>query len=409
MRFCIKLIITYIGLINLVFGDDNLMRNHTYIFVFDGKVIVENKNIKNIEVYKRKIDEFYYSFSLDKQSSKKLYNVTKKENIGKTIDVYMDGEIVSSPHIINNIKNGNIEINSGHDFLGNEIIPNHTMLENEVSRKYRDIIFSSDISENTIKKCDNFISTYKNINDVRVQENILDAYFYKATITHIIGNKEDALKAYSEAIEVFEKSNLYFANEQNSKAMFEKASILFELYRYNEALKVYEDFLLKFENAKNPRWRSGTIYARNNVATILDKLGRENEAIEIYKTIIDKHKNPIGEHETNEVIFATISKMEINLIFGNGIDIQDYQKIKSLSKKSNNMEMMALNDMFYILNNAKSSTQDKEIKKWLIKYKNTKYKDWSFDELEEWIANKQDINNRIKEYVSIFKKHLYRT
>lgn len=408
MSYYIKLIMICTVLVNFVFGDDNLMKNHTYTFVFDGKVIVENKNIKNIEVYKRKIDEFYYSFSLDKQSSKKLESITKKENFGKTIDVYMDGKIVLSPHIINNIKNGNIEINSGYDFLGNEIIPNHTMLENEVDRKYRDIVLSSDVSENTIKKCDNFISTYKNINDVRVQENILDAYFYKATITHILGNKEDALKAYSEAVDIFDKSNLYFANEQNSQAMFEKAFLLFELSRYNEALKVYEDFLLKFENAKNPRWRVKVIYAINNRAIILDKLGRENEAIEAYKTLIDRHKNPIGKYEIDEVIFATISKMELDLILGNSMDIHDYQRIKSLSKKSNNIEMMALNDMFCILNNAKSSTQDKEIKQWLIKYKNIKYKDWSFDELEEWTNHEQDNNQYIKKYIAIFKMHLHR-
>ena len=62
--------------------------------------------------------------------------------------------------------------------------------------------------------------------------------------------------------------------------------------------------------------------------------------------------------------------------------------------------------MLQIFEKAKDSNQDTEVKEWEKKFKDTKLKNWSFNELKTWAETlENDAKERVLRYIDIFENH----
>ena len=99
-----------------------------------------------------------------------------------------------------------------------------------------------------------------------------------------------------------------------------------------------------------------------------------------------------------------MNKIETNIISDNTNSKEDLDLFLNLVKE--NKEKLLKFEMLKILEKAKDFNQDEKIKNWQIEFKDTKLKDWSFDELKSWAETLEgEVKERVLRYIDIFEKH----
>ncbi|MPL73551.1 hypothetical protein SDC9_19356 [bioreactor metagenome] len=132
--------------------------------------------------------------------------------------------------------------------------------------------------------------------------------------------------------------------------------------------------------------------------------GKVEEAIKVYDELIEKFKDSKENNILELVASALLNKIETNIISGNTNSKEDLDLFLNLVKE--NKEKLLKFEMLKILDKAKDTNQDEEIKNWQIKFKDVKLKDWSFDELKSWFETLEDeAKERVLRYIDIFEKH----
>lgn len=125
------------------------------------------------------------------------------------------------------------------------------------------------------------------------------------------------------------------------------------------------------------------------------------EAIKVYDEVVERFGDSKDNKILEKVASALVNKIEL-AIFNNLIVNKEIELYKQIFV---NIDKHLKIELLEILNNAKTKNQDDEIKKWLEKYRDIKFKSWSFEELKEWANLIKDkiAAKRIEKYIKIFE------
>ncbi|AXH11773.1 tetratricopeptide repeat protein [Halarcobacter bivalviorum] len=203
--------------------------------------------------------------------------------------------------------------------------------------------------------------------------------------------------------EIFNKVNKLLEHKEKEKYTYNDWNSKFLDYYYKER---YEDALEAIDNAiSKSKNNSELVTALVRKGFILGQLERNNDAIVIYNEVINKFKNDEGAVIKEKVLDALINKIEMNLIENNENNEDDLSLFHYLSKERK--ENLMKYSMLRIIENAKKMNQDIEIKKWKREFSDTKFTNWFFDELKNWINKYEDevVKERLLRYIDIFEKH----
>jgi tetratricopeptide (TPR) repeat protein len=221
-------------------------------------------------------------------------------------------------------------------------------------------------------------------------------------------------KQYTEALKIYDEIIRSYAKSQNETisvkvviSIFNKGVTLGEMDKPDEAIKIYDELISTYADSKIDEIIESVAIAKINKGITLGQLGKPDEAIKIYADIIATYKDSKIERVREVLILAIQNKLEIEVILDKPIS-DDKILLEKLNQTSKDI---AIIDMLLLFQNAKISSQDIELQSWLEKYKDVKYSEWSFDELEKWISNANytdDVKQRIQSYVETFKTHLDR-
>ena len=265
---------------------------------------------------------------------------------------------------------------------------------NDWSSKFLDYFYKNEF-DNALKAIDNAIKITNNEIEVAF------SLYNKAITFGRLGKSQEEIDVYDKLIEMFENSTENVILEQISKALYNKGVILRKLGKSDEAISVYNKLINKFENFEENNISAQVSMALFDKGFILGQLGEFEKAIKVYDEVIKKFKDSKENIILEQVSQALINKFEINLISGNS----NLEEELFLSLKENKQYLIQL-EMLQIIGKAKNSNQDNEIKEWKIKFKDTKLKDWSFDELKTWVETLEDeAKERVLKYIHIFENH----
>ena len=233
--------------------------------------------------------------------------------------------------------------------------------------------------------------------------------------------EKQALSFYQEQLKEFKiEDKLDESQKKNQKLILEKVNEILEKKEKNEY--TFDDWYSKYltlKNKKNDLERA--IYflekALKHASTDEEKvialfskgvtygqLGNFIKSNESYTKLINKFKDSKNNSILKSVKSSLTNKIEINVIFGNENSKEDLDLCFSLAKEDK--QLLLKFEMLQIFEKAKKFSQDDEIKNWQIKFKDTKLKDWSFDELKTWAETLEDeVKERVLKYIHIFENH----
>jgi tetratricopeptide (TPR) repeat protein len=233
--------------------------------------------------------------------------------------------------------------------------------------------------------------------------------------------EKEALSFYQEKLKEFRiEDKLDESQKNNQKLILEKVNEILEKKEKNEY--TFDDWYSKYltlKNKKNDLDRA--IYflekALKHASTDEEKvialfskgvtygqLGNFIKSNESYTKLINKFKDSENNSILKSVKSSLTNKIEINVILGNENLKEDLDLCFSLAKEDK--QLLLKFDMLQIFEKAKDFSQNDEIKNWQIKFKDTKLKDWSFDELKTWAQTlENDAKERILRYIDIFENH----
>ena len=138
-------------------------------------------------------------------------------------------------------------------------------------------------------------------------------------------------------------------------------------------------------------------------AITLGRLDRSEDAIKTYDEVVERFGKSENESLLEQVASALVNKIEIFLISGR--DVKEDLALANKLYVDDKNRMMEIS-MLEILSDAKRISQDEKIAKWQDRYRDSSLTNWGFSELEEWNEAMQDddVKNRIKSYIEIFKR-----
>ncbi len=233
--------------------------------------------------------------------------------------------------------------------------------------------------------------------------------------------EKEALNFYQEKLKEFRiEDKLDESQKKNQKLILEKVNEILEKKEKNEY--TFDDWYSKFLTFKNDKKHLDKVQyflekAWNHANTDIEKVtvlfnkgyfyGKQEkyiESIETYNLLIDKFKNLTDTDTLGYLKTALMNKIEINLILDKINSKEDLDLYFELIKDKK--EELLKFEMLQIIEKAKKLNQDKEIKEWQVKYKDTKLVDWSFDELKTWVEKlEKEPKERILRYIKIFENH----
>ncbi|MCG3657898.1 tetratricopeptide repeat protein [Aliarcobacter butzleri] len=261
--------------------------------------------------------------------------------------------------------------------------------------------------EEGIKAYDELIERFKDSKENNILEQVAKAFVNKGFILGKIDEKvEKAVNIYDEIIERFKDSKENNILEQVAKALVNKGVILAQIDGKSEqAIKVFDELIERFKDSKENNILERVANAFYNKGVSFGKMdGKVEETIKVYDELIERFKDSKENNILERVANALLNKMEMNLILGNKNSKKDLDLCFNLSK-DNKKQFLAF-QIIKILEKAKDSNQDEEIKNWQIEFKDVELGDWSFKELKTWAETLEDeVKKRVLRYIDIFEKH----
>ncbi|MDN5113826.1 tetratricopeptide repeat protein [Aliarcobacter butzleri] len=261
--------------------------------------------------------------------------------------------------------------------------------------------------EEGIKAYDELIERFKDSKENNILEQVAKAFVNKGFILGKIDEKvEKAVNIYDEIIERFKDSKENNILEQVAKALVNKGVILAQIDGKSEqAIKVFDEIIERFKDSKENNILERVANAFYNKGVSFGKMdGKVEETIKVYDELIERFKDSKENNILERVANALLNKMEMNLILGNKNSKKDLDLCFNLSK-DNKKQFLAF-QIIKILEKAKDSNQDEEIKNWQIEFKDVELGDWSFKELKTWAETLEDeVKKRVLRYIDIFEKH----
>ena len=212
---------------------------------------------------------------------------------------------------------------------------------------------------------------------------------------------------FEEALSIIEKIlTLNLDDKDLVKILFAKGLTLSKMDGKEEkAIKVYDEIIERFKDSKENNILETVAKALYNKGVTLGKMdGKVEEEIKVYDELIEKFKESKENNILEQVANALLNKMEMNLILGNTNSKEDLDLFLNLVKE--NKEGLLQFEILKILEKAKDSNQDEEIKNWQIEFKDVELGDWSFKELKTWAETLEEKpKKRVLRYIDIFEKH----
>lgn len=211
-------------------------------------------------------------------------------------------------------------------------------------------------------------------------------------------------KIMNDKIKLFEDN----VDVKTVQIMFENAIAYGREKKPIEEIKTYDEIIKNYAKSQNESIILKTASAMNNKGFILARQNKLDEAIKIFDELIFTYKDLKIVDVIEQVAIAIQNKFELEIILDKSIST-DTTLIEKLTQSSKDRAPI---DMLLILQNAKTFSQDQEIKVWSEQYKDIKVPTWGFDELEKWISNatySDEVKQRISSYIEIFKTQLHRT
>jgi len=163
----------------------------------------------------------------------------------------------------------------------------------------------------------------------------------------------------------------------------------------------------------NPSQEKQTLYSETEKkeilvkferAVVLQKQRKYAEAIEVYDSLINYYRNRENGRGILSVVY--INKFECSLLSNRGYDKRDLEDyLRRFGRISSQLMKF---EILYILEEGKRKSMDSLVEKWHSKYQGQRLDGWTFAYIDDWIQHLENatIRNRLKRYVSIFKKSL---
>jgi len=261
--------------------------------------------------------------------------------------------------------------------------------------------------EEAIKVYDELIAKYKDSKLDDVQEYIALSMRNKGVTLGQLNRIEESLNENDMLIDKYKDSKVDGVQEQVAEAMANKAWAFGQLGRIEANIKACDEMIVKYQDSKNENMQEKVARAMLNKGWALGAFDKQKEGIEVFEELIDKYKDSELDGVQEFVAQAKVNKYELIIIQNKAFSKEEKEWIGSALK----LEDKASFNLLSIIENAKSSSQDKEVEAWIDDYKEIKNKSWSFKELRKWIANSThdvEVKNRISSYIDIFEKHLHR-
>ena len=226
-----------------------------------------------------------------------------------------------------------------------------------------------------LEKYEEAIASYKKA--IEINPKYDKAYNNMGSAYDMLEKYEKAIVSYKKAIEISPKYD---------KAYNNMGSTYDELEKYEEAIASYKKAI-----EINPKYD----VAYNNMGIVHAKVEEYEEAIAVYKKAIEINPKDGGAYN---------NLFECYVIQNNTMDKVLEDKYTELFKEDK--KIFINYEMLKILQDIEMYDENK-IDAWKEKYKDVSFGSWSFDELDAWIAAKEEKKkSKLQEVIKIFKSHL---
>jgi len=247
---------------------------------------------------------------------------------------------------------------------------------------------------------DEIIKKFGKSDNIELLKKFVSAEYSKTYLS----NTDETIDIYDEIINKFKNSTNKELLKELATAEFSKARLLNDyLQNPSDSIDIYDDIINQFEDYEENEFKQVVADALFAKSYLLMKDNSE-ESMEILDELIDKYKNSTDKGLAQNFEYSVINNIELALITNN--DDSDYRELanKYLSDKADTKPQL---DMYNILKNAQEENQDKAMKEWERQYKDYRFENWSFEELQRWNRDMEDseAKKRIKRYLDGFIKH----
>jgi len=216
-----------------------------------------------------------------------------------------------------------------------------------------------------------------------------------------VTDKEELMEIYNDIIERTKYSNdkglltnmIYTENE--------KADLLAREGNIEGAVKSYDEIIERFDgNDMFFDEVSNALFAKSyRIASI-----NQDESLEALDKIIDREQSKNNLNSKN-FEYSVINALELAII--QDIDDSKYENLITENFSSKH-DVMAEYEMLKILQNAQYENQDNALLTWESKYKDHKFNNWDFSNLENWTSGikNPEVKSRIKNYLNYFRERV---
>ncbi len=240
--------------------------------------------------------------------------------------------------------------------------------------------------------------------DPQLREDFVSACMTQGYIYQVYmdDGKDMAIEAYSKITNRFEKSDDIASIQYYIDAKLQLAYLL----PNDERIEIYNELVSRFEkNIDNGIQKKIEALLISKSFQLMGQ--NDEEAMQTLDKVIEKYKESDGTTELPENIqFSILNNIELALITNN-----DNDTYVELAKKlmSNSPDTKPLLSMLEILKNAQELNQDEALAKWKEEFKDYRFEDWSFQEVERWAYHIEDkeTKERVTKYINAFVDQKY--
>lgn len=258
-------------------------------------------------------------------------------------------------------------------------------------------------SKKAIRTYDQVIEDFSESETPNIREQVARAMFNKGVRLGQLGRPREAIRVYEQVIQKYKDDNQPILQELVARAMYNKGVRYTKLYDLEKAVESYSQVITSFRGKKEIRIQEQVARAMFNKAMALNKQDKPQEALSVYQSLVNAFKDEKSVILSERVSSASANMAEIELKLKDDVTFDTENSIYKNLDFNNRLKF----DMLFILSDAMKEPQDAKIAEWKEKYHDVSMEGYSFEELEKWSDNIDDISikYRIKEYISTFKSH----